>query len=343
MSTLLLVMRSLGFFWLARRLTARRLRILCYHGISLRDEHKFNPGVFMRQETFARQMRLVKKLGLPLLGLDDAVSKLSSGALPGLATVITIDDGWYGTYRHMRPVLNELGIPATVYVATAFVEGDYQVFNVAVGYTLWRNKDKVISAEKLPEGALSQGYDLADSQQRRAAERELTRFGFGYPDFKDRQQLWRELCDAVGEDWRAIESERRLGFINTDELRQMMEDGLDIQLHTHGHRFPADDREDARREVVLNREFLNAVAPGDYSHFCYPSGQYQPEQIGDLRSLDVKSATTTQGGLNLPDTPIYELRRLIISDRMSDLEFEARISGVIELFEGLKSLLRRGA
>jgi peptidoglycan/xylan/chitin deacetylase (PgdA/CDA1 family) len=295
----------------------------------------------MRRETFERRMKLLKKLGLPVLGLDEAVHKLSSRELPAMATVITIDDGWYGTYLHMLPILRELELPATLYVATAFVESNFQVYNVAIRYVLWRHRDKSLQARAIRDGALSRDYDLAVPEQRREAERELIRFGFGYPDFEERHAVWREVCDALNEDWKAIESERRLAFVNREELRQMIEDGLDVQLHTHGHRFPSGDREDAIREVVSNREYLNTVSSGEYSHFCYPSGQYEADQIDDLRSLGVVSATTTIGGFNRHDTPVYELRRLIDVDRKSDLEFEARISGVMEIIASTKHALRK--
>ena len=341
MNTLLAVLRSLGLFWLSRKLTASRLRILCYHGISFEDEHRFNPGVFMRPDTFKRRMKLVRKLGLPVLALDDAVRRHSTGRLPPLATVITIDDGWYGTYLHMHPLLRELQLPATLYVATEFVETNVQVFNVAINYVLWRNQDQTLHARSIRAGALSRDYDLAEPEQRREAEQELAKAGFAHSDLRERQALWREVCEALGEDWQAIESERRLAFVNREELSRLIEEGLDIQLHTHGHRFPSDDREDAIREVTANRDYLNSLAPGDYSHFCYPSGQYEVEQIDDLRAIDVVSATTTQSGLNRRDAPVYELRRLIDSDRRSDLEFEARLSGVFELLEMPRNAVRK--
>lgn len=36
-------MKALGLFALSRRLTKHKLRILCYHGISVADEHLFRP------------------------------------------------------------------------------------------------------------------------------------------------------------------------------------------------------------------------------------------------------------------------------------------------------------
>ena len=45
-SAALRVLLALGGFSVARLLTSRQLRILCYHGFSLRDEHEFMPAMW---------------------------------------------------------------------------------------------------------------------------------------------------------------------------------------------------------------------------------------------------------------------------------------------------------
>ncbi|MBM3585043.1 MAG: hypothetical protein FJX36_11660 [Alphaproteobacteria bacterium] len=101
---LLRAAKAVGLFGLSRLLTRRSLRILCYHGVWL-GEGTFGNYLFMRPETFRARMRLLASLGYPVLGLDEAVERLAAGTLPACATVITIDDGWYGTYRHMVDAL----------------------------------------------------------------------------------------------------------------------------------------------------------------------------------------------------------------------------------------------
>src|SRR3546814_17535202 len=55
------------------------LRILCYHGAALRDEHHFRPGLFMGKETFAARMALLARQGYPVIALDIAVAALPPG------------------------------------------------------------------------------------------------------------------------------------------------------------------------------------------------------------------------------------------------------------------------
>src|ERR1043165_631679 len=107
LAVILRMAKSTGLFALARRLTARDVRILCYHGAALRDEHQFSPGLFMSKETFAARMEFLARQGYPVLKLEEVVERLEQGDWPPAATVITIDDGWFGTYRIMAPILQQ--------------------------------------------------------------------------------------------------------------------------------------------------------------------------------------------------------------------------------------------
>src|SRR3546814_20188191 len=98
-----------------RLLTAGDHRILCYHGAALRDEHHFRPGLFMGKETFAARMALLARQGYPVIALDIAVAALPTGQWPRGANLVTIDHGWFGTYRQIAPVLRALGFPPPPY------------------------------------------------------------------------------------------------------------------------------------------------------------------------------------------------------------------------------------
>ncbi len=114
--------KIVGLFAISCRLTARDLRIICYHGASLRDEHDFSPGLFVSKDTFAERMDYLARKGYPIISLDEALDGLKQGTWPIRATVITIDDGWYGTYSVMGPILRNHGFPATLYIASYYLE-----------------------------------------------------------------------------------------------------------------------------------------------------------------------------------------------------------------------------
>jgi hypothetical protein len=55
-----------------------------------------------------------------------------------------------------------------------------------------------------------------------------------------------------------------------------------------------------------------------------------------LAALGVKSATTIEPGLNYPDTPRFALRRLMDGHPVSDIEFEAEMTGFMEIVRALR-------
>src|SRR4051812_12094519 len=93
--TLYRASKRTGLFDVARKLTAGRLRILCFHGFSLGDEHRFSPGVFMRGDVVRDRIEWLLRNGFPILGLQEALDGLSRGTLPPCSTVVTFDDGFY--------------------------------------------------------------------------------------------------------------------------------------------------------------------------------------------------------------------------------------------------------
>ena len=82
-------------------------------------------SVNLRVDAFAAQMALLateRDRRAPVT-LDDAVATLASGARPPVdQVVVTFDDGTADFVEHAVPVLVEHGIPATLYLATAFVD-----------------------------------------------------------------------------------------------------------------------------------------------------------------------------------------------------------------------------
>lgn len=330
LAVILRMAKSTGLFALARRLTARDVRILCYHGAALRDEHQFSPGLFMSKETFAARMEFLARQGYPVLKLEEVVERLEQGDWPPAATVITIDDGWFGTYRIMAPILQQRGFPATLYVATYYLERQTQVFNVAANYALWRARNQALDLHDV-SASLSGHYKLSDVEERSKACAVLTACADGLDSAEQRQDLFRRLCAALGQDFAELERQRLCAFVTIEEARDLQGGAIDIQLHTHRHRFPLEDFELAKAEIEENRRVLAPVANTPRRHFCYPSGDYEERQLSWLRPLGIASATTIKGGFTRRGSSPYELHRFLDSERISPLEFEAEMCGFFEL------------
>lgn len=322
-----------GLFHLSRFLTRKGLRILCYHGGAVEDEHHFSPGTFMSHETFSRRMALLQRQKYPVLTLDDAIARLDQGSLPSGSTVITIDDGWYGTYSIMRPVLKAAKFPATLYVSTYYVEKQTQVFNMFVRYLLWRYPEKEIDLSRL--GIASHGNRADGASLTEAKIDRIFSFAEEKLDYAGRQALAERLAEEFGYDLDSMQHKHMFRFVDVDEIRTLASDGIDIQLHTHRHRMLTGSRKEVENEISENATFLEQILDKQFNHFCYPSGNYGDayKWLGDL---GIRTATTALKGFNYPDTPRLLLRRIVDSDVLTEIEFEAELCGFVELMRAVR-------
>lgn len=327
--------KKAGLFALARRLTRKQLRILCYHGTSMRDESAFRPGLFIDPDVFERRLQTLRDQGFPVLELGEALRRQEQGTLPDNAVVITIDDGFYSTYRHAVPALQKHGFPATVYVTSYYCAKNAPVFRLAVQYLFWAARAPSLDLDGLGLGASLAGrVDLTVPAAREQAMWKLIHHGEEVLQEPERQALSQRLAAALGLDFDALVQQRLVGLMTPQEVAAMAKAGVDVQLHTHRHRLPH-DRNEVARELSENRAFLEPLVGKKLDHLCYPSGLWTPEHWHMLQAQGVASATTCEPGLNDASTPRLALKRFLDGAEISELEFEAELHGFSEL-------LRRG-
>lgn len=333
-SAILHTARFAGLFAISRFLTRGRLRILGYHGGSLGDEHDFSPGTFMTAKTFQSRLDQLRRGGYPVLPFYDAVAALRGGTLPDAACVITIDDGWYGTYTHMVPALEERGLPATLYVSTYYMDKGSQVFNMYLRYLLFKAGEGTLDLAQIDE-SLDATFDLGTEDGRDQAADILIDHGRKRCTDDERQAMLRRLSDILGVDWREAEAARLFTYMSAAEMATLPARGVELQLHTHRHVVPAHGSDAISREIADNRAALARIADGPFDHFCYPSGVHDPSHYPYLEAAGVRTAVTTEAGLVRSDTPVYALPRILDSEAITPIEFEAELSGFLDLVRGL--------
>ena len=305
--------RASGLAAVTRRATGRSLRILCYHGLWVTPGHQFGDRLFMTPEQYEARMKRLAASRLPVLPLGEAVERLRADDLPEAAVAITIDDGWVSTFTHALPILEALGLPATLYATTWYAGRELPVVNVAVDY--------LRAAAERPDvdrDAVIAAIEAHPVEQRLEA---LRRFG---------------AMLGVGEAW--LET-RQFNLMSAAELGEAHRRGLDIQLHTHRHIDLETEVDALPREIEDNRAFLSAaIEGGDFTHFCYPSGATHPRAPAMLAERGVRSATLVDEGLNRPDADLFALRRFLDGRSVSDEEFDAYLSGVLHYLAPMRRI-----
>ena len=302
----------------------RRLLILCYHGISLSDEHLWEPGLYVTQDHLRRGLELIRRAGCAVLPLDEAIERLYRNDLPDRAVALTFDDGYYDFMQRAWPLLRESGFPATVYLTTGRVDHILPNTNLFTSYALWKARDRVLNGDGVR--SLSGEYTLATRAQRQAVIDRLNA-DIQLESATDKDEIAREIVIRLGLDYEQLLASRVLTLMRADEVARLAREGVDFQLHTHVHRTPEDPGEFVR-DVLFNRERIEAITGTRARHLCYPSGNYRPGYLEALRSAGVVSATTCDPGIASAVHDPLLLPRFVDTSSISDIVFESWLTGL---------------
>jgi peptidoglycan/xylan/chitin deacetylase (PgdA/CDA1 family) len=89
--------------------------------------HRFGDGRYpstnISIEAFRGQLQHLRDAGYDVLTLGDALRRLDERSLTGPTAVLTIDDGYASFVEHGLPLLQEFGMPATLFVSTGNLGG----------------------------------------------------------------------------------------------------------------------------------------------------------------------------------------------------------------------------
>jgi peptidoglycan/xylan/chitin deacetylase (PgdA/CDA1 family) len=300
----------------------RKLLILCYHGISLNDEHQFTP-MYMPLDQFRHRLQRVRDLGCTVLPLGTAIEMLYQGTLPARSVVITFDDGFYDFYAGAWPCLRSFGFPATVYFTTYYSMYNVPVFDPMCEYVLWKARGRQLSWPELNLGPVT-----IDAATQVSLAREIKKIALrNRADGREKHELLRCLATRLDVDFDDLCTRRSFHLMTPAEATEIAAEGCDFQMHCHRHRVYR-SKERFLNELKDNHDVLTSIAPCAPTHFCYPGGFRLPEYPGWLSEFGVVSATTCEPGLATAKSGPYELPRLLDSPGISLDEFSAWLSGV---------------
>ena len=278
---------------------ARNLLILAYHRV-LDHEDPIRTGDIQLPD-FAAQMKIVSKFFNPV-SLSRAASELANGTLPPRSVAVTFDDGYADNLTVALPVLRAFDIPATVFVATGFIDGG-TMWNDKVIETLLASAGGVLDLRDvgLDQVDLTDESLLADAASRLLGE-------LKYMDAANREEIAGRIVERIDE------SARRQLMLSTSQLRELHDAGVDIGAHTVSHPILASlDSERARREIRESKQFLESHLGSEVSCFAYPNGRpgidYDSSHVDMVREAGFKAAVATCSGIATGASDALQLPR----------------------------------
>jgi len=300
-----------------------KLIILCFHSLSVKDEHQFWPGVFISKEKLIKVLDYLARSRFNVVSLDDAERHLRGEINLKYPVVITVDDGWRSSIEELLPTFNTYQFPSTVYVTTYYCDHQLPVVNVLLQYWLWQKPTDTFEVTFRKQQFF---YTDDTASKIQAIEKDMKTF-----NDDEKIAFLLTIAQSLGVSEDAISSKQFHNACYT-ELRSVIASPLvNVQLHTHTHKLPV-DAEAIRREIQKNREVLTKQLgkQKSYVHFCYPSGIWFPEHIPELHALGIRTATTLDEGLNKRTEHPLKLKRNLMVDNRSLNQFIVTISGVMD-------------
>lgn len=294
------------------------LAVLTYHRIAARSSETGSPPSLISStpDEFEQQVALVARRYRPL-GLDDLIRTIRTRAvrLPSRSVLITFDDGYPDFAEHAWPILARWGVPATLFVPTAYPGSSNAMF-------WWDRLHRLLNHDRDARITLgSTSFALATEAERRRAYRHLHEY------------LNNSAPGAVEPTLEGLELQinnlplPKRSTLTWDELRRLKAEGVSLAPHSKTHpRLDLLSEHDLAEEVAGSLARLRAEVGACSPAFAYPGGYYNPSVVRSVREAGYELAFTTERGLNdLRSMAPFLIRRLNIGSRSSPTLIRAQL------------------
>jgi peptidoglycan/xylan/chitin deacetylase (PgdA/CDA1 family) len=331
--------RSVGaamYWWSGLRSARHRGKavILAYHRVLRAEdlnEDFVQPGMYVLADVFEKQMRFLKD-AFEVVPLSDLLVRWRTGAWDTGARycAITFDDGWFDNYLYAYPILRRYGMPATVFLPTAYIGTQARFW--------WDELAQVLRCWHLTHVGAHEEDDLAEPWGR-------------YPWLAHlKEEPTEERLDRILEKFKGV-PEREIGewlqatrralgvkipdrrtLLNWQEVQEMSGSGISFGSHSCSHRILTRlSIEEVRREVRDSRDCLAHRRISSVPVFCYPNGDYNRDVVEEVQRAGYEAAVSGRVGLeSAPPDDLWVLKRIGVHNDIARTPalFALRMSGL---------------
>ena len=204
--------------------------ILTYHHVADEDTaYPYDPGVAdASPQQFRRQMEILARHGTPI-GIDELIRAVEGAPLPKNPVMVTFDDGYRSCHDVALPILRAVGMRATFFVATGYIN-DRKLY-------WWERIAICLSQARAAKATITFPHLLDVEPRHPRAQNVLTDVVKDTPNL-DIQRFLDELCAAFGVEWNDDIEATHAGnlIMSWDQVRALSRAGMDIESHSRWHR-----------------------------------------------------------------------------------------------------------
>ena len=302
--------RDVGLLALIERLGRRPgLLVLTYHRIiDPASQPYYSAVASATPEAFEAQLRALGRTHR-VIGQDELLGLAGDGfRVTEPTALITFDDGYRDNHAVALPLLRSLGLPATFFLATGFLEEPRLPWWDHIAYVIHRATVPRFRLDR-PE---PMDVDLRETSPTDAIGR-VVRSYLRNPGLDDRA-FRAELEDRAGVAVDDVGLGRAL-FLGWEEARDLIASGMSVGSHSRTHRDLGRLTDDEQRaELVESRRALERKLGREVVTLAYPygwPGTYNATTARIAREAGYRLAFSSLSGINRPGaTDPHDLRRL---------------------------------
>ncbi|QBG36340.1 hypothetical protein EMK97_11755 [Litorilituus sediminis] len=279
------------FHRLALRASENKAVILNFHRVSHQSETEFDDS--MSALEFREKMRFLKQ-HFNVISLSELIERAESQSIEPLTVAITIDDGYQDGYDVIYPILKELELSATYFIATEGLQAG----------CLWN--DQITGAfENTKVNRLAGFLDLAefdltiakDKAKAHAAVQKKCKF----MPLEQRSAAIETLQKIL-----QVDVNKQI-FLTKAQIKELHANGMLIGAHTHRHPILALEQDaNSHFEILESKNNLEAILHDKVDIFAYPNGKegqdFSQAHVDMLEEIGFNSAVMTTWGHVTPKT-----------------------------------------
>lgn len=297
--------------------------ILMYHRVLpealIPDDGDPNNALIVSAERFEEQIKYLKD-HCRVIPISQLLHEMGSPS-EKLPVVITFDDGYRDNMVHAWPIIRRYQVPAVIYVATRYPEGDWFLWHQAT-WEIIKNRSALVFEWKKSRYQ----YQLDTYEKRWGCYDQINELMRSCSSLEEQK----ELCHRLNADRAELLCASEM--LSWAEVGEMARDPLiTFGAHSHNHlNLRLLSEEACREELVTSRRLLKSQLGIDVKHLAYPHGT--PKEVGEreaelARSCGFKTAVTINWPAPGAFCSSWMLPRLTILDRMTKYSLHRLLSG----------------
>lgn len=282
-----------------------RVMTLLYHRVRSYDQDIQLLAV--TPEHFAGHMRWLKE-NYKIVRFDEDWNQMNEDAV-----CITFDDGYRDNFLNAVPILNELQIPATIFVSTGNIDTERELWWDELERNLLVDK-KYGKTFSLSDKMFECTWDVSTSDRRMDL-------------YSTMHWLMRLINTERREDWIRqmqkwngyTESGRKENqSVRTEDLKGIDLSQILIGAHTVNHPVLSQlSRDEQRKEIVMSQKKLESILKIPIQTFSYPFGttaDYNKDTICICKEADIVKVAANVRGIWEPGNDLFQVPRHIVRD-----------------------------